>query len=441
MIIGDGIVLGAGGETASIFVTGVSEADTVTASKDGKTVIGKWTQKPNPAYVVPDGYTQLEYIESTGTQYIDTNFTPNQDTRVVLDHVFTSSTLVSGFGARYGYNTNGFVYCAELNSDTSKSYVQYGAIYQSSANLDGFNRHTVDFNKNLFYQDGTQIYSFDISTFTVSLPILLFAYNDSTVPIISSGMRCYSSKIYDNGTLIRDFIPAKRNSDSVIGLYDIVNGVFYTNAGTGEFVAGPEVPQTIDGFLIKPIRDFGTWTVTATNGTNTATQDVLVDSATQYDIELSYKLWLYKDGDECENVTGGWVRTTTGDFYGYPFTGTVTFNADNIYIATLSGSSDEVRLPFANTVNTIDLTGYSTLKIEYENATVGHYQPDRMSRIYIASAVGVASMQGYFEKSLSFSGSGISELDITSLSGGKYVVLTTASDIEIHATITKVWLE
>ena len=185
------------------------------------------------------------------------------------------------------------------------------------------------------------------------------------------------------------------------------------------------------------LKVYGTYTVTAINGINTATQDVLVDSATQYDIELEYKLWLYRNGDECEDITGGWVRTTTGDFYGYPFTGTVTFNADNIYIATL----DTRQIPFANTVNTIDLTGYSTLKIEYENATVGHYEPDRMSRICIASAVGVASMQGYFEKNLSFSGSGISELDVTSLSGGKYIVLTTAADLKIHSTITKVWLE
>ena len=60
-----------------------------------------------------------------------------------------------------------------------------------------------------------------------------------------------------------------------------------TNAGTGTFTAGPEVPQTIDGFLIKSIRDLGTWTVTATDGSNTATQDVLVDVITEYEIEMS----------------------------------------------------------------------------------------------------------------------------------------------------------
>lgn len=42
MIIGDGIMLGAGGESASILVTGLNEADTVTATNGIKTIIGKW---------------------------------------------------------------------------------------------------------------------------------------------------------------------------------------------------------------------------------------------------------------------------------------------------------------------------------------------------------------------------------------------------------------
>ena len=42
MIIGDGILLGSGGESASIFITGLSETDTVTATNGIKTIIGKW---------------------------------------------------------------------------------------------------------------------------------------------------------------------------------------------------------------------------------------------------------------------------------------------------------------------------------------------------------------------------------------------------------------
>ena len=60
----------------------------------------------------------------------------------------------------------------------------------------------------------------------------------------SARMNFYSCEIYDNGTLIRSFIPCK-NPSGTIGLYDIVNSKFYTNVGSGgTFTAGPEVPKS-----------------------------------------------------------------------------------------------------------------------------------------------------------------------------------------------------
>ena len=45
-------------------------------------------------------------------------------------------------------------------------------------------------------------------------------------------------KINNNGTLVRDFIPAK-NASGVVGMYDTVSGQFFTNQGSGDFIAGP----------------------------------------------------------------------------------------------------------------------------------------------------------------------------------------------------------
>ena len=50
----------------------------------------------------------------------------------------------------------------------------------------------------------------------------------------------YSFKVYDNDVLIRDFIPVK-TLENQIGLWDLVEDKFYGNAGTGAFVAGPEI--------------------------------------------------------------------------------------------------------------------------------------------------------------------------------------------------------
>ena len=52
-------------------------------------------------------------------------------------------------------------------------------------------------------------------------------------------MNLYSCQIYDNGTLVRDFVPCINGSGEV-GLYDLVGKQFYGNAGTGVFT-GSEV--------------------------------------------------------------------------------------------------------------------------------------------------------------------------------------------------------
>ena len=72
MIIGKSLTaLGGGCLVANIFVKSLSETDTVTAINGSKIKAGVWTQIPNPACVtLPDGYTQLEYIESNGMQLI-----------------------------------------------------------------------------------------------------------------------------------------------------------------------------------------------------------------------------------------------------------------------------------------------------------------------------------------------------------------------------------
>jgi len=65
-------------------------------------------------------------------------------------------------------------------------------------------------------------------------------YGNATVQYQTHG-RIYDMKIHYNNTPVRNFVPAKRNSDSKLGMYDLVSGTFFTNSGTGNFIAGPAV--------------------------------------------------------------------------------------------------------------------------------------------------------------------------------------------------------
>ena len=60
--------------------------------------------------------------------------------------------------------------------------------------------------------------------------------------------------------------------------------------------------ETEHTFVVK----VGTYTVQGILNTDGTSEEVVIDTIGQYSVELDYKLWLYREGDECEEVTGGW---------------------------------------------------------------------------------------------------------------------------------------
>ena len=213
----------------------------------------KVPHEEQPVSPLPDGYVQLEYIESTGTQYINTGFTPNQDTRVVCDVVFPGTTGTSGkyvFGSRTTLTQNSYTYFS-YNSKYETTYnTQDNVCYQNLIT----GRFIVDKNKNITTTNGTE-YSHTYANFTCPGPLYLFALNNNGSLFGGGSLSLYSCQIYDNDVLIRDFVPCI-NPGGEVGLYDLVNGVFYGNAGTGAFTAGPDVPQAPDP---EPERDPYLW--------------------------------------------------------------------------------------------------------------------------------------------------------------------------------------
>ena len=187
---------------------------------------------------LPSGYTQLEYIQSGGTQYIDTKFKPKSTSRVVMDFEFLKNGTASPFMSRdtSGGNINMFgVFniSGRLRSDfgTERSYFP--------TDLSPLQKMTYERNKNVC-TIALETVTNTASTFTATYPMFLMASNDSGSAAYFSTGKLYSCAIYDNGTLVRDFVPCK-NASGAVGLYDTVNGQFYANAGTGTFTAGPEI--------------------------------------------------------------------------------------------------------------------------------------------------------------------------------------------------------
>lgn len=179
---------------------------------------------------LPNGYTEVQYIQSTGTQYIDTEFKPNQDSRVIakLSTLETGSHTV--FGADLSWTDNGFA--------LGTGFTHYGKETGTISGLANGSPHEVDFNKNTISIDGSTVLTMGTSTFSVSYNLALFANNRAGGIAEKTIMVLYYFQIYNGNTIVRDYIPCI-NPDGEAGLYDMVNSKFYGNAGTGVFFAGP----------------------------------------------------------------------------------------------------------------------------------------------------------------------------------------------------------
>lgn len=197
---------------------------------------------------LPSGYTRLDYIESSGTQYINTGFKPNQNTRCVIDIENLSSAQAAFFGARASQTAASFTYFS-LTATTGRS--DYGSSKQSMSFTNTVGRYTVDQNKNVCTANGVTATG-TANTFQLTNNLYLMAVNQADAAIQNAKMKLYSAKVYDNGTLVRDFIPCK-NASGAIGLWDNVNSAFYANAGTGTFSTGKKHKVLIDdtGYEIK----------------------------------------------------------------------------------------------------------------------------------------------------------------------------------------------
>lgn len=201
-------------------------------------------------YEIPVEYQKVEYVESTGTQYIDTGMVGNENTAVMLDfkhnEIYSETEQRRFFGSETTGNTNAFV--AGISA-TGKFFTQFDSIVPSSIITfdNDTNRHTLSLSKNGFYFDGqlTRDYA-GYTSFTTPSNLLLFAFYNGGIISNNAKMNVYSCKIYDNNQLVRNFVPCYRKSDGTIGLYDTVNDKFYTNSGTGTFLKGPDVSQIID---------------------------------------------------------------------------------------------------------------------------------------------------------------------------------------------------
>lgn len=254
------------GGTTSFYIGGYGGGASDIRLKSPEDIAGE-SAIPN----IPAEYQQVEYIESTGTQYIFPDYVPGKE------DIFTMKVVPIGgsyqwewiFGTRSGWSsyygsyqliylfnyTNGQCWYMRTGSEMNLGVTpvdQVIYIKTDRANIQIKDSHGSSYE----YTDSYYPYASDPLS-----PLCIFACNGSTSStgkeVMYNGggptvMKLYWFRAYNQSRqLLHEFVPCYRKSDNKTGLYDTVDAVFYPNDGTGEFTLGNEGDFSIPDMIIQ----------------------------------------------------------------------------------------------------------------------------------------------------------------------------------------------
>ena len=190
-------------------------------------------------------YTPLKYVKSTGAQAINTGVKPTLETRLWVQGFYLQgngpyypmmgSSAPSCMAFTYASIGERAGYCS-FGNQTDKTIPIYLPAGEEPPII------TVAKNGATMSVEDVGAWSASFTATAMSgnanTEIYLFARGNSGNYERQSKCQIYRAKIYNGDDLIRDFVPAKRNADNEIGMYDMVNDVFYTNLTDTPLIGG-----------------------------------------------------------------------------------------------------------------------------------------------------------------------------------------------------------
>lgn len=185
---------------------------------------------------------RLEYIESTGTQYIDTGIIPSNNTKLEIEYQLTNTSgwacIIGGRGGSSSTDPDCGIWIS--NSNRYRFNVGLDNVELSTIVPD-LSKHKIILNNiNGTIKYDSTIISQSVQTVTYYKKLYISCVNENGSSSYFSKVKIYSVKIYEGDTLVASFIPCLDENNTVC-LYDDVSGTFFYNKGTGDFVAGPVI--------------------------------------------------------------------------------------------------------------------------------------------------------------------------------------------------------
>ena len=184
---------------------------------------------------LPDGYTKLQYVESTASgPYIDTGIVPTLNYSIEVKAVREQNRSLFGSGNVYNLTGSAKTYREYFYLGGIQIFFPKDAINHSLVHVWGYNAQ-----QRQIYCDNIVVNATVGSTVPTE-NLWLFARSNKNATIDSGAHKIYYAKLWnETNQLVFNGIPARRNSDSVVGMWDTVTKTFFINAGSGAFTAGP----------------------------------------------------------------------------------------------------------------------------------------------------------------------------------------------------------
>lgn len=358
---------------------------------------------------LPNEYQEVEYIESSGTQYFNTGYYANGYS--CFDFKF-SNGITSGviFGAYNTAWTTGIGFYHN-NTTSQREYFHYYANTMTSLEGSYLKEYDLISKRGYLYSDGVAVASTSDKTFSINYPLYILAGNwagsRAEQPV---SCKLYYFKISERELVLHEYIPCYRKIDGVIGLYDLTQNEFLTNAGTGDFTKGADHDTPLINLQEKSVN-------ITTNTTTEITPDSGYNGLSKVNVTT--------------NISGG------GNVYADPTITTYNYvgglrslitSIDNIDTSTLTnfnamfqGCNNLVTMP------SLDLSNCTNMKSCFASC-------DKLENLPAFNIPKVTNMQNCFQYTENLSNDSINNILATCITATSYTRTKSLSELGISST-------
>lgn len=179
---------------------------------------------------------EVDYIESTGTQYIDTGVILDGDSVANLTLSITTKQDNGIFGARSALNVNDFSWHILSSNKNRRNYGTEENTSGGVISLNTINNYRAE--ANVYEGNWNVAYTFTKQTFQTPVSAYICAVNNNGSPLNLSKMKIFKCAIKGVNKSV-NLIPVRVGQ--VGCMYDKISGTLLYNAGTGSFILGPDV--------------------------------------------------------------------------------------------------------------------------------------------------------------------------------------------------------